>query len=80
MKEEDKTKSSDDVPQSYASAIESFRSLCSASDAERMETLVNQVTSGADDEISPVVLDPSSDKSKRTVCDLIAYLLMEHYL
>ncbi|KAH0933844.1 hypothetical protein HID58_010961 [Brassica napus] len=66
VKEEDKTKSSDDVPQSYASAIESFRSLCSASDAERMETLVNQVTSGADDEISPVVLDPSSDKSKRT--------------
>ncbi|CAN6818077.1 unnamed protein product [Brassica oleracea] len=66
VKEEDKTKSSDDVPQSYASAIESFRSLCSASDAERMETLVNQVTSGAEDEISPVVLDPSSDKSKRT--------------
>ncbi|CAN6981524.1 unnamed protein product [Brassica oleracea var. botrytis] len=66
VKEEDKRRSSDDVPQSYASAIESFRSLCSASDAERMETLVNQVTSGAEDEISPVVLDPSSDKSKRT--------------
>ncbi|KAG2316175.1 hypothetical protein Bca52824_019297 [Brassica carinata] len=65
-KEEDKTKGSDDVPQSYASAIESFRSLCSASDAERMETLVNQVTSGTEDEVSPVVLDPSSDKSKRT--------------
>ncbi|KAJ4898513.1 Pseudouridine synthase family protein [Raphanus sativus] len=66
VKEEDKLKCSDNVPQSYASAIESFRSLCSASDAERMETLVNQVTSGTEDEISPVVLDPSSDKSKRT--------------
>ncbi|CAH8361602.1 unnamed protein product [Eruca vesicaria subsp. sativa] len=66
VKEEDKQKSSDDVPQGYASAIESFRALCSVSDAERMESLVNQVTSGTEDEISPVVLDPSSDKSKRT--------------
>ncbi|ESQ49598.1 hypothetical protein EUTSA_v10022286mg, partial [Eutrema salsugineum] len=65
-KEEEKTKSSDDVPQSYASAIESFRSISSVTDAERLETLINQVTSVTDDEISPVVFDPSSDKSKRT--------------
>ncbi|CAH2055083.1 unnamed protein product, partial [Thlaspi arvense] len=66
VKEEEKTKSSDDAPQSYASAIESFRSISSVADAERLETLINQVTSGTDDEISPIVLDPSSDKSKRT--------------
>lgn len=67
VKEEDKTKTSDNVPQSYASAIESFRSISSVTDAERLETLINQVTLGTDDEISPIVLDPSSDKSKRTV-------------
>ncbi|CAL9219613.1 unnamed protein product [Arabidopsis halleri] len=66
VKEEDKAKSSDYVPQSYTSAIESFRSISSVTDAERLETLINQVTSGTGDEISPVVLDPSSDKSKRT--------------
>lgn len=67
MQEEDKTKTSDNVPQNYTSAIESFRSISSVTDAERLETLINQVTSGTDDEILPVVLDPSSDKSKRTV-------------
>ncbi|CAA7041194.1 unnamed protein product [Microthlaspi erraticum] len=66
VKEEDKTKSSDNEPQSYASAIESFRSISTVTDAERLETLVNQVTSGTDGDILPVVLDPSSDKSKRT--------------
>lgn len=65
VKEEDKTK--DNGPQSYASAVESFRSISTVADAERLETLINQVTSGTDDEISPIVLDPSSDKSKRTV-------------
>lgn len=67
VKEEDKTKSSDNVPQNYTSAIESFKSISTVTDAERLETLINQVISGTDDEISPVVLDPSSDKSKRTV-------------
>ncbi|CAN8260429.1 unnamed protein product [Cochlearia groenlandica] len=66
VKEEEKTKSSDNVPQSYASVIESFRLISSVTDAGRVETLVDQVTTGTDDEISPVVLDPSSDKAKRT--------------
>ncbi|KAL1211648.1 hypothetical protein V5N11_023649 [Cardamine amara subsp. amara] len=66
VKEEDKTKSSENVPQNYVSAIESFRSISSVTDAERLETLINQVNLGTDDEISPIVLDPSSDKSKRT--------------
>ncbi|XP_010463968.1 PREDICTED: multisubstrate pseudouridine synthase 7-like [Camelina sativa] len=66
VKAEDKNKSSDNEPQNYTSAIESFKSISNATDAERLETLINQVTSGTDDEILPVVLDPSSDKSKRT--------------
>ncbi|AAG51420.1 unknown protein; 78996-83414 [Arabidopsis thaliana] len=66
VKEEDKAKSCDNVPQNYTSAVESFKSISSVTDAERLEILINQVTSGTDGEVLPVVLDPSSDKSKRT--------------
>ena len=52
---------------SYASEIESFRSLAGDSDAKHLEDFINQINSGVEDGISPIVLSPDSDKSHRTV-------------
>ncbi|XP_010550930.1 PREDICTED: multisubstrate pseudouridine synthase 7 [Tarenaya hassleriana] len=76
VKEEKEIKSSDNLNKSYASEFESFRSIASASDAQRLEALIDQITSGSDGEISPIVLDPSSDKSKRTA---IHNFFKEHF-
>ncbi|XP_030958091.1 multisubstrate pseudouridine synthase 7 isoform X2 [Quercus lobata] len=51
---------------SYASEIESFRSLAGDSDAKHLEDFINQINSGVEDGISPIVLSPDSDKSHRT--------------
>uniref|UniRef100_A0A2N9EI18 TRUD domain-containing protein n=1 Tax=Fagus sylvatica TaxID=28930 RepID=A0A2N9EI18_FAGSY len=51
---------------SYASEIESFRSLAGDSDAKCLEDFINQINSGVQDDISPIVLSPDSDKSHRT--------------
>ncbi|GAY44694.1 hypothetical protein CUMW_083820 [Citrus unshiu] len=65
--EHDETKASDQLNRSYASEIESFRSLAGDSDARCLETLINQVTSGKNkDSIPPIVLSANSDKSHRT--------------
>lgn len=66
--EHNETKASDQLNRSYASEIESFRSLAGDSDAQCLETLINQVTSGKnEDSIPPIVLSANSDKSHRTV-------------
>ncbi|KAJ0014755.1 hypothetical protein Pint_20536 [Pistacia integerrima] len=60
-------KRSDQLNKSYASEIESFRSLAGDSDADCLKALINQITSGnSEDSISPVVLSANSDKSHRT--------------
>ncbi|KAL0005616.1 hypothetical protein SO802_013177 [Lithocarpus litseifolius] len=51
---------------SYASEIESFRSLAGDSDAKHLEDFINQINSGVEDGMSPIVLSPDSDKSHRT--------------
>ncbi|KAK4852575.1 hypothetical protein QYF36_025154 [Acer negundo] len=61
------TKVSDQTNTSYDVEIESFRSLAGDSDAERLEALIGQITSGnSEDSISPIVLSANSDKSHRT--------------
>ncbi|GMN25425.1 hypothetical protein TIFTF001_000927 [Ficus carica] len=42
------------------------RCLAGDSDAENLEALLNQISSGGAEEISPIVLSPNSDKSHRT--------------
>lgn len=65
--EENGTEVKDNEGKSYTSEIESFRSLAGDSDAERLEAFINQICSGGEDSISPIVLSPDSDKSHRTV-------------
>ncbi|XP_065852993.1 multisubstrate pseudouridine synthase 7 [Euphorbia lathyris] len=66
--EEREKKVETQMGKSYASEIESFRSLAGDSDAESLETFVIQVTSATEDsnDISPILLSPSSDKAHRT--------------
>ncbi|KAK0599386.1 hypothetical protein LWI29_004806 [Acer saccharum] len=61
------TKVSDQTNKSHDVEIESFRSLAGDTDAERLEALIGQITSGnSEDSISPIVLSANSDKSHRT--------------
>ncbi|GMI79207.1 hypothetical protein like AT3G04820 [Hibiscus trionum] len=64
--EEGETKTSDQLNKSYASEIEKFRSLACETDVDSLETLINKITSGSEEDISPIVLSPDSDKSHRT--------------
>ncbi|OMO55406.1 Pseudouridine synthase, TruD [Corchorus capsularis] len=64
--EERETKISDQLNKDYASEIEKFRLLAGDTDADRLEALINQITSGSEEDISPIVLSPDSDKSHRT--------------
>ncbi|XP_010256146.1 PREDICTED: multisubstrate pseudouridine synthase 7 isoform X2 [Nelumbo nucifera] len=50
----------------YTSEIELFRALAGDSDAESLKAFVNQITSGVESDVSPIVLSPDSDKSHRT--------------
>lgn len=60
-------KKNDYLNRSYDSEIESFRALVCESDADLVKTLIDQVTSGPRENISPIVLSPYSDKTHRTV-------------
>ncbi|XP_028770719.1 multisubstrate pseudouridine synthase 7 [Neltuma alba] len=51
---------------SYASLIESFKSLAGDADVERLEEFLNELSSSCGDSVSPIVLSPDSDKSHRT--------------
>ncbi|RVW13060.1 Multisubstrate pseudouridine synthase 7 [Vitis vinifera] len=64
--EKNETKISDQSNKGYASEIELFRSLVGDSDAECLKGLIDQVASGIEDGVSPIVLSSSSDKSHRT--------------
>ncbi|KAF7805197.1 multisubstrate pseudouridine synthase 7 [Senna tora] len=64
--EEKGMQTSDTTNISYASLIESFKSLAGNSDAELLEEFLNQLNSGGGDSVSPIVLSPDSDKSHRT--------------
>ncbi|GMI68403.1 hypothetical protein HRI_000509600 [Hibiscus trionum] len=64
--EEGETKTSDQLNKNYASEIEKFRSLACETDVDSLEALINKITSGSEEDISPIVLSPDSDKSHRT--------------
>ncbi|XP_019419352.1 PREDICTED: multisubstrate pseudouridine synthase 7 [Lupinus angustifolius] len=64
--QENGTKASDSTIIDYSSQIESFKSLAGDSDAARLEELINQINSGGDDSVPPIVLSPDYDKSHRT--------------
>ncbi|KAL2345777.1 hypothetical protein Fmac_007062 [Flemingia macrophylla] len=50
---------------SYASQIESFKSLAGESDAALLEEFISKINSGGEDSVSPIVLSPDSDKLHR---------------
>lgn len=54
------------VNRSYADEIESFRSIAGDADAESLEGFLDRIVSGAESDVSPIVLSPDSDKSHRT--------------
>lgn len=62
--QENGTNTSDTVV-SYASQIESFKSLAGDSDAVLLEELINKINAGGEDSVPPIVLSPDSDKSHR---------------
>ncbi|KAK4739086.1 hypothetical protein R3W88_002783 [Solanum pinnatisectum] len=57
---------SDQLNRSYATEIESFRSLAGHSDADKLKAFIDELNSGADVSDESIVLSPSSDKSHRT--------------
>ncbi|KAG4928903.1 hypothetical protein JHK84_054451 [Glycine max] len=62
--EENRTNTHDTVV-SYASQIESFKSLAEEYDAILLEEFINKINAGGEDSVSPIVLSPDSDKSHR---------------
>ncbi|XP_021282430.1 multisubstrate pseudouridine synthase 7 isoform X2 [Herrania umbratica] len=64
--QEVETKIPDQLNKCYASEIIKFRSLAGDTDADRLEAFINQITSGSEEDICPIVLSPDSDKSHRT--------------
>ncbi|CAI0384143.1 unnamed protein product [Linum tenue] len=65
--EETETMKSDQVTkESYESEIQAFRLLAGESDGDLLEGLINQVNSGSEDGMSPIVLSPDTDKAHRT--------------
>lgn len=60
------TKTHDATSKDYTTKIESFRSLVDPDDAEQLEAIINQINSGSEDSILPIVLSPDYDKSHRT--------------
>ncbi|XP_004494684.1 multisubstrate pseudouridine synthase 7 [Cicer arietinum] len=64
--QENKTNTSESEVISYASQIESFKSLAGESDASSLEEFINQINVGGEDSPSPIILSPDSDKSHRT--------------
>ncbi|KAG9451935.1 hypothetical protein H6P81_004839 [Aristolochia fimbriata] len=54
------------VNEDYSGKIESFRSLAGEPDAKSLKELLDQIGSGLENNISPVILSPDADKSHRT--------------
>lgn len=76
--EENREQTSHPTNISYASQIESFKSLAgdADADAEHLEEFLNQLSSGSGDNTSPIVLSPDSDKSHRTVCLIFCHITL----
>lgn len=75
------TKTHDATSKDYTTEIESFRSLVDPDDAERLEAIINQINSGSEDSILPIVLSPDYDKSHRTVSFSVwSYLISLIYI
>ncbi|KAL1350544.1 hypothetical protein AAHE18_06G032000 [Arachis hypogaea] len=51
---------------SYAALLDSFKSLAGDSDAGCLEEFLNQINTGDDKSVAPLVLSPDSNKSHRT--------------
>lgn len=66
-----------DAVVSYASRIESFKSLAGEPDAVLLEEFINKINAGGEDSFSPIVLSPDSDKSHRKVSmSFVAYFAL----
>ena len=67
IEEEEKAQVFDSTAnKSYADEIESFRSIAGDADAESLKGFLDRIASGAESDISPIVLSPDPDKSHRT--------------
>lgn len=65
--EEKEVKVSDEPNKNYDAEVQTFRALAGDSDADMLKNFIDEVGSGIDVNIEPIVLSPSSDKSHRTV-------------
>lgn len=65
--EEKEVKVSDEPNKNYDAEVQTFRALAGDYDADMLKNFIDQVGSGIDVNIEPIVLSPSSDKSHRTV-------------
>lgn len=66
-KKEEKENVADQSDKSYTAEIEAFRSLAGDVDADRLKEYIDKInSSAAGDDIPPLVLSPSCDKSHRT--------------
>ncbi|KAJ3696119.1 hypothetical protein LUZ60_001496 [Juncus effusus] len=50
----------------YTKEIESFRNLCGDSDSQALKSLLDKISSNSNEDISPIILSPDSDKSHRS--------------
>ncbi|KAM7511824.1 hypothetical protein LguiB_010699 [Lonicera macranthoides] len=66
MVEEEEVKISDQQNKSYTSEIESFRALAGDYNAESLKALIDEINSAGENNGTPIILSPSSDKSHRT--------------
>ncbi|VFQ70338.1 unnamed protein product [Cuscuta campestris] len=65
--EEKEVKVTNPLDRSYANEIEYFRSLATCdSDADKLKSFIDKISSGADVSDEHILLTPSSDKSRRT--------------
>ncbi|XP_031094995.1 multisubstrate pseudouridine synthase 7 [Ipomoea triloba] len=64
--EEKEVKVTDQPDKSYATEVESFRSLAGDSDADKLKDFIDKISSGVDVSDEYIILSPSSNKSHRT--------------
>nr|GMD01314.1 multisubstrate pseudouridine synthase 7 isoform X2 [Ipomoea batatas] len=64
--EEKEVKVTDQPDKSYATEVESFRSLAGDSDADKLKNFIDKISSGVDVSDEYIILSPSSNKSHRT--------------
>lgn len=67
VRDGDEMKKNDYLNRTYDAEIESFRALLCESDVDLVKTMIDQVTGGPKERISPIILSPYSNKAHRTV-------------